>query len=171
MVKAKKVNLVMNPGESAIGFEKRRIPRYRLVQQIDCPQRVRVPAKAGPNDTIGARIELEGDEISGWLLLNSQSLRGCDFGVQSFGDFLRDLALDRKQLIQIAVVLLGPDVGICARVDQLRVQTKVRAGSADAAFQNMRHTQIISDLTEISFATVIHDTRPTDDFQVGDLRQ
>src|SRR5438034_11681051 len=68
MVKAKKVNLIMNPGERAIGFEKRRIPRYCLVQQIDCPQRVRAPAKAQPNDIIGARIELESDEISGWLL-------------------------------------------------------------------------------------------------------
>src|SRR5262249_7501737 len=28
-----------------------------------------------------------------------------------------------------------------------------------------------SDLTEISFAAIIHDTRPTDDFQIGDLRQ
>ncbi len=45
-------------------------------------------------DIIGARIELESDEISGWLLLNGQSLRGCDFGVQSFGDLLRDLTLD-----------------------------------------------------------------------------
>src|SRR5438876_3988582 len=112
MVKAKKVNLIMNPGERAISFEKRRIPRYRLVQQIDRPQRVRVPAKARPNDIIGARIELESDEITGWLLLNSQSLRGCDFGVQSFGDLLRDLTLDCEQIIQIAVVLFGPYVGI-----------------------------------------------------------
>ena len=36
----------------------------------------------------------QGDEITGWLLLNNQSLRGCDFGVQSFGDRLRDLTLD-----------------------------------------------------------------------------
>src|SRR5438034_4824943 len=47
----------------------------------------------------------------------------------------------------------------------------MRAGSADAAFQNMRYPQIISDLTEISFATVIHNTRPADDFQIGDLCQ
>src|SRR5882762_7330754 len=83
MVKAKKVNLIMNPGERAISFEKRRIPRYRLVQQIDCPQRVRVPAKARPNDIIGARIQLESDEITGWLLLNSQSLRGSHFGLRT----------------------------------------------------------------------------------------
>src|SRR4029453_3839010 len=164
MVKAKKVNLVMNPGERAIGFEKRRIPRYRLVQQIDCPQRVRVPAKARPNDIIGARIEIESNEISGWLLLNSQSLRGGDFGVQSFGHFLCDLTLNGKQLVQIAIVLLCPDVRVRACIDQLRVQTTMRAGSADAAFQNMRYTQIISDLTEISFATVIHDPSSADDF-------
>src|SRR5437773_6437800 len=47
----------------------------------------------------------------------------------------------------------------------------MRAGSADAAFQNMRYTQVISDLTEISFSTVIHDTRPADDFEIGDFRQ
>ena len=72
----------------AISFEKRRIARHRLVKQIDCPQRVRVPAKARPNDIIRARIEFESDEISGWLFLNSQSLHGCDFGVQSFSDLL-----------------------------------------------------------------------------------
>ena len=84
---------------------------------------------------------------------------------------MRDLALDCEQIIQIAIVLLGPDVRVSARVDQLRVETKMRAGSADAAFQNMRYAQIISDLTEISFATVIHHTGPADDFQIGDLRQ
>ena len=67
MVKAKEVKLVMNPGERAIGFEKRWIARHSLVQQIDCLQRVRAPAKARPNDIIGARIEIESDEISGWL--------------------------------------------------------------------------------------------------------
>jgi len=31
----------------------------------------------------------------------------------------------------------------------------MRARSADAAFQDMRYTQIVSDLTEISFAAVL----------------
>src|SRR6478672_2647550 len=48
---------------------------------------------------------------------------------------------------------------------------KMRPGSLDAALQNMRYPQIISNLTEISFATVIHDTRSADDFQVADLGQ
>ena len=172
MVEPKEVKLVMSHGEEAISFEKRRIARHSLVQEIDYLQHVllRRPAANSPN-IIGARIELESDEIGGGLFLNRQSLRSCDFGVQSFGDFLRDLALNGKQIVQIAVVLLGPDMGVSARVDQLRVQTKMRAGSADAALQNMRYTQIIADLTEISFATIIHHTRPADDFQIGDLRQ
>ena len=170
MVKPIEVKLVMNHRELAIGFEKRWVARHRLVQEIDCLQRILPPPGNSPN-IVGARIELESDEIVGGLFLNGQSLGRCDFGVQAFGDFLRDLALDRKQIIQIAVVLLGPDVGISARVDQLRVESEMRAGSADAALQNVRYAQIISDLTHISFATVIHHTRPADDFQIGDPRQ
>src|SRR6184192_2127252 len=87
------------------------------------------------------------------------------------GNFLRDLTLDCKQPIQIAVVFLSPDVSVGARVDQLRVHVKNRAGSADAAFQDMRYSQIISNLTEISFAAIFHHAGPADDFQVADLRQ
>ena len=118
---AQEVKLVMNYRELAIGFEKRWVARHRLVQEINCLQRILPPPGNSPN-IVGPRIELESDEIVGGLFLNGQSLGRCDFGVQAFGDFLRDLALDRKQIIQIAVVLLGPDVGISPRVDQLRVQ-------------------------------------------------
>src|SRR5437762_9942601 len=48
---------------------------------------------------------------------------------------------------------------------------KNRASSADAAFQDMRYSQIISNLTEISFAAIFHHTAPADDFQVADFRQ
>src|SRR5437868_6653174 len=58
-----------------------------------------------------------------------------------------------------------------ACVDQLRVKTEMRARSADAAFQNMRYPQIISDLSHISFLAIFHHTAPTDHFQIGDPRQ
>jgi len=79
MVKAKKVNLIMNSGERAIGFEKRRIPRYRLVQQIDCPQRVRVPAKARPNDIIGAGLSWGAETLRAIDLLNQAVARDPSF--------------------------------------------------------------------------------------------
>ena len=87
------------------------------------------------------------------------------------GNFFRDLTLDCEQIIQIAVVFLSPDVRVGARVDQLRVHVKNRAGSADTAFQDMRYSQIISNLTEISFAAIFHHAGPADDFQVADFRQ
>src|SRR6266568_3764339 len=172
MVEPKQAKPVMSRGEEAISFEKRRIARHRLIQEIDYLQHVLLgrPAANSPN-IIGARIELESNEIVGGLFLNRQSLRCRDPGAQSFGDFLRDLALDGEQIVYIAIVLLGPYVGVSACVDQLRVQTKMRAGSADAAFQNMRYSQIISNLTDISFATVLHHAGPADDFKIGDLRQ
>ena len=40
----------------------------------------------------------------------------------------------------------------------------------DAAFQNMRYPQFVTDLPEISFSVEIHDARPTNDFEIGDLR-
>src|SRR6266545_6466976 len=106
MVKAKEVKLVMNQGESAIRFEKRWIARHRLVQQIDCLSPIR---RAGARCylIVGARIELEGDQIGGWLALNGQFLRRCDFGVEPLCDLFCNLALDREQVIQIAIVLLG----------------------------------------------------------------
>ena len=107
---AKEVKLVMSQGQPAIGFEKRRIARHRLIQQIDYLQQFRRPPLESPN-IIGTRIELERNEIVGGLFLNSQSLVCRDLGVQSFGDFLRDLALNGKQIVQIAVVLLRPRRG------------------------------------------------------------
>src|SRR6266481_8013278 len=104
MVKAKEVKLVMSPGEQVISFEKRRIARHRLVQQIDCLQHVR-HLEGNSKEISGARTELESDEIGGWVFLDSQSLRCRDPSVQSFGDFLRNLGLDGKQVLQIAVVV------------------------------------------------------------------
>src|SRR5439155_20030072 len=110
-------------------------------------------------------------EFGGCLPVNGQFLSSRDFSVQTFDDILRDLDLDHKQVIQIAIVLLGSVVGVGACIDQLRVEAKMCSGSADAALQNVRHPQIISDLTEISFAAVLHHAGPANHFEVGDLCQ
>ena len=93
------------------------------------------------------------------------------FGVKAIGNFLRDLTLDCEQIIQIAVVFLGPNVGVGARVDQLRIQVNPITAPACASFQHVRHAKRIADLTHISFAAIFHHAGPADDFQVGDLRQ
>src|SRR5205814_1883027 len=133
--------------------------------------KIRYLAPSLQKNIIGARIQIKSNEIPGRFALNSHFLSGCNFGMKLVSDFLRDLALDCEHVVQIAVILFNPDVGIGPRVDQLRVQMKMRAGPADAALQNMRYPQLVTDLTEISFATVVHHTGPADDFQVGDLGQ
>ena len=55
------------------------------------------------------------------------------------GDFLRDLALDGEQIVQIAIVLLRPYMRVSARVDQLRIDVKPCPDPTDAALQNVRY--------------------------------
>src|SRR5438132_107995 len=123
MVKSREVKLVMSPGELTIRIEKRWIARHGLVQQIDCVTEIRHPAAKGcPRKHMnGARIEIESDEIAGRPALNRQSLSSRDFGAKPLSDFLRNLALDRKQVVQIAIVLFRPVVIVRDRDDLLRV--------------------------------------------------
>src|SRR6476659_8339936 len=120
MVKARVVKLVMSPGELTIRIEKRWIAHHGLVQQIDCLTEIHRTVAARKHMT-GARIEIESDEIAGRPPLNRQFLSSRDFGAKPLSDFLRSLALDRKQVVQIAIVLLGPDMRISAGVDQLHI--------------------------------------------------
>src|SRR5206468_315785 len=173
MVKSREVKLVMSPGELTIRIEKRWIARHGLVQQFDCLTETRHPvAKGCPRKHMtGARIEIESDEIAGGPALNRQSLSSRDFGAKPLSNFLRNLALDRKQIVQIAIVLLGPDVSVGAGVDQLHVHMKLGADSPDAALQHMRYSQLIPNLTHIPLAAIAHYAGPADDFQIGDPRQ
>src|SRR5438128_3375205 len=171
MVDAIEIKLIMSEGQLAIRIEKRWVASDSPVQQIDSLPKIQYLAPSLQKNIIGARIQIEGNEIPGRFALNSHFLSGCNFGMKLVSDFLRDLALDCEHVVQIAVILINPDVGIGPRVDQLRIQMKMRAGPADAALQNVRYPQLVTDLAHISFAAVIHDTRPADDFQVGDLRK
>src|SRR5437016_12013174 len=173
MVKAREVRLVMSPGELTIRIEKRWIALHGLVQQIDCLTEIRHPvAKGCPRKHMtGARIEIESDEIAGRPALNRQSLSSRDFGAKLLSDFLRNLALDRKQVVQIAIVLFSPDVRVRARVDQLCVHVKPGADSPDAALQHMGDSQLVTDLTHILLAAIVHYAGSADDLEIGDFRQ
>src|SRR5437762_59020 len=173
MVKAREVKLVMSPGELTIRIEKRWIARHGLVQQIDCLTEIRHPAAKGcpRKHMTGARIEIESDEIAGRPAVNRQSLSSRDFGAKPLSDFLRNLALDGEQIVQIAIVLFGPDMSVRARVDQLRVHVKRGADSPYAALQHMGDSQLVTDLTYVLLAAIVHYAGPADDLEIGDFRQ
>ena len=171
---AKQVKMVVSRGELAIRLEKRWIACHSLIQQIDCLQPIRfrrATERRRQKEIVGTRVKIERDEVGGWLALNGQFLSSCDFGVQSFGDSLRNLALDGEQIIQITVVLLGPNVRVGARVDQLRIQVNPITAPACASFQHVRYAKRIADLAHISFTAIFHHAGPADHFEIGDLRQ
>src|SRR4030095_6299208 len=86
-------------------------------------------------------------------------------------NLLCNLTLDCKQIIQIAVVFLGPDVGVGARIDQLHIQVNAITAPACASFQQVRHAKPIADLATISLATIFHHAGSAEDFEIGYLRE
>src|SRR5258707_4178354 len=111
------INLIMSESQLAIRLQKRWVARDSPVQQIDSLREIRWSAVFPRKNIIGARIKIESNEIPSRLALNGLFLSGCNFDMKLRGDFLRDLALDCEQVIQIAIVLFDPDVGIGPRVD------------------------------------------------------
>src|SRR5438552_15050509 len=108
MVDAIEIKLVMSEGELAIRIEKRWVARDGPVQQIDSLPKIQYLAPSLQN-IIGARIQIKSNEIPGRFAFNGHFFSGCNFGMKLISDFLRDLALDREKVIQIAVILFNPD--------------------------------------------------------------
>ena len=71
----------------------------------------------------------------------------------------------------VAIIMLGPKVGVGARIDQLRIHPNSPARALHTAFDHMRNTQSFCDLAKVAFraAFVFHHARAADDFQVSDL--
>jgi hypothetical protein len=84
---------------------------------------------------------------------------------------LRDLALDRENIINRAIVVLRPDVSASAGVDQLGIQPNSASVPAHASFQNVRDTKGLTDLARVARATIWHDTRPANHLEIGDVGQ
>src|SRR5882724_4230344 len=145
MVDPFEIKLIMSKGQLAIPIVKRWVARDSPVQQIDSLREILWSAVFPRKNIIGARIKIESNEIAGRFALNGKFLSGCNFGVKLLSDFLRDLALDSEHVVQIAIVLFGPNMCVGARIDQLRVEMEPGARPADAALQNMRYPQLVTD--------------------------
>src|SRR5206468_10339045 len=76
-----------------------------------------------------------------------------------------------KQTVQIKFVLVGPDVSIGARVNELRIHMDPRSSFPHASLQHMGDPKGFSDLANVPFASIFHHAGAADYFQVGHLRQ
>ena len=93
--------------------------------------------------------------------------------MQLIGDGFGNLALDRKDIGQIAIISLRPKVGISLRVDQLRIYPHPIGDALHAAFQQMSYAELLTDLAQIPHhsAPVLHHAGAADHLQVRDLGQ
>src|SRR6266487_7108566 len=159
MVVASEVNGVMSEGELAKRIEKRRIACDSLIQQVDPLEQIRfcLTAKARiQNKIFRAVVEIERCEIGSRPALNGQFLSRRNFGVKLLSDFLCDLTLDCEHIVQVAIVLLRPDVRIGARVDELGVDMNLSSCLAHATLQHVRYAKRVSDFVRVLLAMILH---------------
>src|SRR5438034_7454507 len=104
MIDAKEVKPIMSVGELEIGIEKRWITRDSPVQQIDCLEVIRVRVQKN----FGARVKIERANLGRRGTFDGVLFAWRKFGLQLIGYRLRDLALNREHVRQIAVISLPP---------------------------------------------------------------
>src|SRR5207248_8266896 len=66
-------------------------------------------------------VEIVGFDVGGPALLDRLLLFGEQLQLQGADDGLRDFVLDRKNVLEVTIVALGPDVIARRAVDQLGV--------------------------------------------------
>jgi hypothetical protein len=91
--------------------------------------------------------------------------------LQSDGDPLGDITLDREDIGQVAVVGLGPQMDVRARFYQLGRDAHLSASAPDTSFKNIGNPQLLSDLTKIPMRTghITRDARPRDHLKLGEF--
>ena len=81
--------------------------------------------------------------------------------------------MQSKRIGHGAVVSIGPEVPVVARIDQLNINQHSIARSADTAFKHIRHAQGLANLADIAPARCLksHHARVADYFQLANLSQ
>src|SRR6185295_9257367 len=68
---------------------------------------------------------------------------------QSADDTCCNLVLNRKDIFELAIVPLGPELRVVCRVHELRGQTQSLSGFADASLEDSSDLKLSTDLSNI----------------------
>src|SRR5919198_5841684 len=100
MVVAKVVKAVMRLSQLAISFEKRRIMRDSLVQQIGRLKQFGFPgtAETCQKKIFGARVEIESSDVARRRTFDCIHFTWRKLGLKLPGNRFRDLALNREHI-------------------------------------------------------------------------
>ena len=70
--------------------------------------------------------------------------------MQRLRDSFGDLALDAKDVCQLPIIGLGPEVGIGLRIKQLNIDPHLIGHFLHATLNNVRYAKLLRDLGEIA---------------------
>src|SRR5439155_186797 len=75
--------------------------------------------------------------------------RFCERNLEGVYDGPRDVVLHREHVLDVALVLLGPELIAIRGVDELSVHSNPAAGAPDRALQQRRDVQLLPDLASV----------------------
>jgi hypothetical protein len=70
-------------------------------------------------------------------------------------DLPRDLALQRQEILQLAIILASPHVRLVLRLDELGRDSDVVGVPADAPFDDVLHAELAPDLIQRRLAALV----------------
>src|SRR5687767_14746445 len=92
----------------------------------------------------GADDEAPSVDAAGLVTGGAESLLGVEMRLHGGDDALRDVVLDREEVLEHAVVFGAPDVLSRFRLDQLAGDADALAGDPGAAFKHVAHAELAS---------------------------
>ena len=121
---------------------------------------------------VGAHQAFPGAEFGRVLGLRSLDLRRHDARRDRAGDLVGHLVLDGEDVLEAAIVALGPDVMPIGCVDELRGDANAVPGFAHAAFEHVAHAKFAADLAHVDRLALVGERRVArDDEQPARSRQ
>ena len=145
-------------------------PRIARLQRDRAPQQFLRLEVLAPRSTLFIRPSArttspQASTLSGCLPAGPESLLGVEMRLDRGHDLLGDVVLHREDVVQLAVVLLGPDVLAAPGVDQLAGDAQPPAGRAHAALQHVAHAEVARDLAHVDRAALVGEGRVAGDHE------
>ena len=133
------------------GLAKQRQRLIRLAWHKDAKMRKR------------AQIEIVGVETVRPLALGALDLGVQQARLDRADDAQGDLVLQFEDVVERAIIALGPDMRAARRRDQLRGDPHAVAGLAQAAFEDIAHAELAADLLQVDGPALVSEGRVAGD--------
>ena len=110
------------------------------------------------HERLGATIKIKCRNIRRGRALDGSFFVRRKFCLQLIRDRFGDFALNCEHVIDWPIVILRPLMRIGAHVDQLRVDPHFVCRALYAAFEQMRHAELLTNLAQVALnaALVLH---------------